>query len=469
MTAEPQVVDVVVEHIDWLVTVDEERRVIRDAAVAIADGRFAAVGKTDEIAAAYTGSTVVDGRRRVATPGFIDAHLHSSFQLSRGLADEANAREFLIQRMYPYEAALTPDDVELSARLAAREMLLHGTTCFVDPGNNHPERSLAGVVPTGIRVVVARSAFDLGDSAFGSVPDSMVSTPDSAAREAADLVDKYHDTEGGRVRASVSFRGFNNSSDELIRALGAVADDKNVLLQTHACFNYSTHDASVAKFGRPEIERMAELELLGPRTLLVHGGWLEPHEVALLAEHYASIVAAPSSSLHNGYGNIRMGVIPELLALDVNVGLGSDHACSGPVDLVREMFLVACGHKEVRLNPRVLPPEQAVEMATVNGALAVDAADDLGAVAVGKQADLVLFDVDDPSWQPLYNPVSNLVYSATGRTARDVFVAGERVVEGGRLARVDEERLLADVTAGAAALYDRLDGDSLVRGRWPVS
>lgn len=462
-------VDVVVEHVDWLVTVDEGRRVIRDAAVAIDGGRFVAVGKSDEVTGAYRGRRVVDGRHAVATPGLIDGHLHSSFQLSRGLADEANAREFLIARMYPYEAALTPEDVELSARLAAREMLLSGTTCFVDPGNNHPDRTVAGVAPSGIRVVVARSAFDLGDSAFGSVPSSMVSTPDSAAKEAEALVDRYHGAYDGRVRASVSFRGLNNSSDELITTLRDVAADRGVLLQTHACFSYSTHDASVAKFGLPEIARLRELDALGPRTLLVHGGWLEPEEVAILQEYWASIVAAPTSSMHNGYGNIRVGVIPELMELGVNVGLGSDHACSGPVDLVREMFLVACGHKEVRVNPRVMPPERALEMATVNGAHAVDQAGDLGSVEVGRQADLVLFDTDDPSWQPLYNPVSNLVYSATGRTAKHVLVGGDLVVEDGRLTKVDEDELLADVRAGAAALYDRLDGEKLVRARWPVT
>lgn len=469
MAEERTTVDVVVEHIDWLVTVDSGRRVVRDAAVAMDGGRFVAVGKSGEVTAAYEGRATVDGRHAVATPGFVDAHLHSSFQLSRGLADEANAREFLIRRMYPYEAALRAGDVERSARLAAREMLLHGTTCFVDPGNNHPEATVAGVAPTGIRAVVARSAFDLADSAFGNVPDSMVSTPDSAAKEADALVERHHGTYDGRVRASVSFRGLNNSSDELIRALRDVAAAHDVVLQTHACFNYSTHDASVAKFGVPEVERLAGLGALGSRTLLVHGGWLEPAEVSILREHEASIAAAPSSSMHNGYGNVRMGVLPELLELGVNVALGSDHACSGPVDLVREMFLVACGHKEVRLNPRVMPPETALEMATVNGAAATGMAEEIGSVEVGKQADLVLFDADDPSWLPLYNPVSNLVYSATGRTARHVLVGGEQVVAEGRLTRVDEDELLADVRAGAADLYARIGGDALVRGRWPVS
>jgi 5-methylthioadenosine/S-adenosylhomocysteine deaminase len=465
----PTPVDLIVEHLEYLVTVDGDRRVIADAAVAVDGGRFVAVGRTDEVTAGYAGRRVLDGRRHVATPGLIDSHLHSSFQLARGLADEANAQEFLIKRMYPYEAALAAEDVQAAARLAARELLRHGTTTFVDPGNNHPEQTVAGVQPTGIRVVVGRSAFDLGGSAFGTVPASMVTTPEAAADDAAGLVDRFHGTAGGRVLASVSFRGLNNSSDELIRALAAVAEDRGVVLQTHACFSYSTHDASVAKHGLAEIERLDRLGVLGPRCLLVHGGWLEPAEVALLRGSGASIVSAPSSSMHNGYGNLNVGLIPELLALGVTVALGSDHACSGPVDLVREMFLAACGYKEARLNPRVMPPESALEMATVNGAAALGLADTLGSVEVGKQADLVLFDADEPSWQPLYNPVSNLVYSATGDTVRTVLVGGEPVVEGGRLTRIDEAELVAATRAVAARLYGRLDGGRLDRALWPRS
>jgi 5-methylthioadenosine/S-adenosylhomocysteine deaminase len=456
---------VVLHGIDHLVTMDAERRVLRDAAVVVRDGVIAWVGATAD-APAPPGARMVDARHRVATPGFIDCHLHASFQLSRGLADEANAREFLIQRMYPYEAALTYDDVVTSALLASRESLLNGTTCFVDPGNQHPQASVDGVSRTGQRIVLARSAFDLGGSDFGAVPDALVATPDQAQQQADDLVRTFDGALDGRVRASVSFRGLNNSSDDLIRALGEVAREHRRVLQTHACFSYSTLDASVAKHGTTEIARLHRLGVLDELAMLVHCGWLEPEEIALLAASGAGVVAAPTSSLHNGYGNIAMGHVPELLALGVPVALGTDHACSGPNDLVREMFLVACGYKEVRVNPRVMPPEHALEMATVHAARILGVADELGSVEVGKRADLVLFDTDRPSWQPLYNPVSNLVYSATGNTADMVLVDGEIVVEAGALTRVDETEVLRRGRAVARDLYVRLDGDRLSRALW---
>ena len=143
-----QSVDLVVTNIDWLITVDTGRRVIRDAAIAVKGGKIVAIGKSANIAKDYSAAKTVDAMGAVATPGFIDCHLHSSFQLSRGLADEANAQAFLFERMYPYEAALEHEDVRLSATLAAAELLKHGVTCFIDPGNYHPEASVEGIMST---------------------------------------------------------------------------------------------------------------------------------------------------------------------------------------------------------------------------------------------------------------------------------------------------------------------------------
>ena len=146
-----QSVDLIVTNIDWLITVDPGRRIMRDAAIAVKGEKIVAIDKSVAIAKAYSAGRTVDAANTVATPGFVDCHLHSSFQLSRGLADEANAQSFLFDRMYPYEAALDGDDVRLSATLAAAELLKHGVTCFIDPGNYHPEASVEGIMSTGIR------------------------------------------------------------------------------------------------------------------------------------------------------------------------------------------------------------------------------------------------------------------------------------------------------------------------------
>ena len=186
-----QSVDLLIADIDWLITVDAGRRIIRDAAIAVDDGRIVAVGKSSEISQRISGKRRLDGRRTVATPGFIDCHLHSSFQLSRGLADEANAQSFLFDRMYPYEAALEGDDVRLSAMLAAAELLKHGVTCFVDPGNYHPEASVEGIMATGIRAIVSRSSFDLTKSVLGILPERMIESTPVALERAEAVLARY--------------------------------------------------------------------------------------------------------------------------------------------------------------------------------------------------------------------------------------------------------------------------------------
>jgi 5-methylthioadenosine/S-adenosylhomocysteine deaminase len=458
--------DLLLRDISWLITVDPQRRIIKDASIGVKDGRIVAAGKSFEVAG--TAAAVISCGGMVATPGFIDAHLHASFHLSRGLADEANAQSFLFDRMYPYEAALEADDVRVSAQFAASELLRHGVTCFIDPGNYHPEASVEGAMSTGIRMLVSRSSFDLTKSVLGILPQRMIETTDVALARAEEVLERY--TSGGnqRLSATASFRGLNNASDELILGLKNLASKFGTLLQTHACFSYSTHDSSVSRCGMAEIERLEKLGVVDEQMLIVHSGWLEPGEVAILAHRKPSLVCAPSSSLHNGYGNFVMGKVPELISLGVNVALGSDHASSGIVDIVQEMRLACCGYKETRLNPRVMPPETAIEMATINGAKLTPWANRIGSIEPGKDADIVLFDTARPEWQPLINPVANLVYSATGDSVRHVFVAGEQVVNDGRCVRIDERELYQQIPRTVARFSQRLRMNDLVQLRWPV-
>lgn len=460
--------DLIVTGIDWLITVDAGRRIIRDAAVAVKDGRFAAVGKSAAIAAEWRSERVVDGSGTVATPGLVDNHLHSSFSLARGLADEANAQSFLFGHMYPYEAVMQEEDVTVSVTLAAIEMLRHGVTCYIEPGNYHPEATVNAMMGAGMRMVLAVSCFDQNKAVTGLMPESMIEDTARCIAKTEALFDTWPGKYADRMTVSASFRGMNNSSDRLILALKEISQKHRAVLQTHACYSYFTHDSSVVQHGKPEIERLEALGVLDETMLLLHGGWLEPQEIAILARRKPTVVCCPSSSLHNGYGNLAIGRHPELMALGVNVSLGTDHASSGTVDLVQEMRNCACGYKEIRMNPRLMPPEQAIEMATINGARGAGLADRIGSVEAGKEADLVLFDATASEWQPLYNPVSNLVYSAPGNTAKHVFIGGNQVLRDGKLTQVDEGAVMREVAKAGARITGRLDMKKVMKLQWPV-
>ena len=272
---QPQACDLLFIHIDWLITVDAQRRVIKDGAFAVKDGRFVAVGKTADILTHWQSAQVLRGEGQVLIPGMIDNHLHASFQLSRGLADEANAQQFLFEHMYPYEAANTREDVSVSSAFAALELMRHGVTCFTDPGNYHPDATISAVLSTGMRLVAACSCFDKTKSVMGLLPDSMIESTGACLEKTEALFERYLGQHHGRLTLSASFRGMNNASDELIMGLKDLANKHQVKLQTHACFSYQTHDASVSATGKAEIERLESLGVLDENMILVHSGWLE--------------------------------------------------------------------------------------------------------------------------------------------------------------------------------------------------
>jgi 5-methylthioadenosine/S-adenosylhomocysteine deaminase len=348
------------------------------------------------------------------------------------------------------------------------ELVRNGVTTFIDAGNYEPHLTAEVAGAAGMRCVVARSSFDVTRSAMGVLPPRFIETTDEALERAETVVRKLHGTWDGRVQAWFQFRGLNNSSDRLIVELKRLADRYRVGVQTHACFARDTREASERQHGVTEIERLERLGVLGPNVLLVHVGWATGQELELLRTHDVKVVAAPSSSLHNAYGNIVHGHIPELLESGVAAGLGSDHASSGIVDLCQEMLLLAGAYKEAREDAAVLAPELVLEMATVHGARCALWPDDVGALEVGRKADFVLFDTVRPEWQPLYNPVANLVYSATGKSVDTVVVDGQILVEGGRVLTLDEAAILAEARERAPGILARTALSTLAAPRWPV-
>ncbi len=460
--------DLRIEEAEWLLTLDGERRIITDGAVDIEGGRIAAVGKTAEVRRRGPAARIFSARGKVVTPGLIDSHIHTTFQMSRGLADEVDSRRFLFERMYPYEGSLDEGDARTSIELGVLELLRNGVTTFIDAGNYEPQITAEVAGRAGMRCVVARSAFDVTRSAMGTLPEAFIETTEQTLERAEAVVSKLHRSYDGRVHAWFQFRGLNNSTDRLIVELKKLADRYGVGVQTHACFASSTVESSKNQHGITEIERLARLGVLGPNVLLVHVGWATERELEIVREHDVKVVAAPSSSLHNAYGNIAMGHMPELAEKGVAVGLGSDHASSGIVDLPLEMFLAACAYKEVRQDAQVMPPERVVEMATIGGARCALREAEIGSIEVGKRADFAIFDARRPEWLPLYNPVANLVYSATGKSVDTVIVDGQVLMEGGKVLTLNEAAITEAAVSRAPAILAKTGLGRLVRPKWPV-
>jgi 5-methylthioadenosine/S-adenosylhomocysteine deaminase len=461
--------DLFIHSADWLITVDGERRMFRDGAVAVEGDRIVAVGKTKDLELAHSSARqVIDAKGKVVLPGLIDCHIHTSFQLARGLADEVSAAKFLFERMYPYEGLLEEEENYWSAKLCVLELLRNGVTTFIDAGNYFPEQTARAAGETGLRCVVSKSAMDIVKSPFGALPQRFQETTDEAVDREEETVKKMNGSYDGRVRAWFQFRGISNSSDSLIRRLKEKADRHQTGLQTHACFAKETVESCKTQFGVTEIDRLERLGVLGPNMLLVHAGWVGPQEVEFIRKRDPKLVAAPSSSLHNAYGNLLMGKIPEFLEMGVAVGLGSDHASSGIVDLVQEMFLVSGAYKEVRLNTNVMPPERVVEMATINGARCALWDKEIGSLEEGKKADLTVFNAQTPAWQPLYNPISNLVYSASGSSVDTVICDGRILMEGRQLKTLNEVEIYKEVARLMPGILKKTKLQDKIQPKWPI-
>jgi 5-methylthioadenosine/S-adenosylhomocysteine deaminase len=461
--------DIFLHNADWLVTVDPQRRIITDGAVAIDGGKIVAIGKTAELHEKYRGAKrSINARHRVVLPGLIDCHMHTSFQLARGLADEVSAQKFLFERMYPYEGLLTEEESYWSTQLCVLELLHNGVTTFIDAGNYFPELTAKVVGQAGVRCALARSAMDIAKSPFGALPDRFLESTEAAIEASEETVKKLHGAHDGRVHGWFQFRGIPNSTDKLVQQMKSLADRYQTGVQTHACFARDTMEACKTSFGVTEIQRLERLGALGPNILLVHSGWVSPHEFAAISKYDCKVVAAPSSSMHNAYGNLVMGRLPEYLEQGVAVGIGSDHASSGIVDILQEMLLVAGGYKEVRMNTGVLPPERVVEMATINGARCAQREKELGSLEVGKKADLTLFDTQLAQWQPLYNPISNLVYSATGASVDMVICDGQVLLEDKKVLTLNEPEIFREVARLMPGILAKTKLAEKVRPSWPV-
>ncbi len=464
----PESVDLLIANADWLITMDPRRRVFRDGALAIKDKRIVAVGKHADVAPQYEAQRTIDGRNRVVIPGLIDSHIHTAFQLSRGLADEVSSQKFLFERMYPYEGILDEEESYWSAALCVLELLRNGVTTFVDPGNYLAHQSLKAVGEAGLRCVMSKSTLDVTRSSFGKLPDAFNETTEECLDRSEAFVNQWNGAFDGRVHAWFQYRGVNNATDTLITGLTDLAEQYGVGVQTHASFAKETLEASLSAHGVPEVERLYRLGALRSNTLLVHGGWLTPREVAQVREADAKVVLSPSSSLHNAYGSLIMGKHPDLLELGVTVGLGSDHASSGIVDITQEMFLAAGGFKEARLNSTVMPPERVLEMATLNGARCALWEDEIGSLEVGKKADVTLFNTRNAHWQPAYNPIANLVYSANGSSVDTVVVDGAVLMEGRRVLTLDEDRIYDEVARLMPSVLEKTGLAERVAPKWPV-
>lgn len=455
-------------HVDTLITgatiitMDSARHVYRDGAIAIVGDRIAAVGPRAVIEANCVARQRIDGRRFVVTPGLVNGHVHVTETLIKGFQPEALPfGEGLHRWTIPLYEGQKPTEQAIGAKLAVLSMLRTGTTSFIEAGTILAfDEVTDAIVQTGIRGRVGAWVLD---RAFA--PDADQKTLTDVALRQLERQLASHPADGSLISAWPILIGHNTNSDALWQGARQLADAHHVGVSAH--MSPVADDAAFyleAVGGRP-IEHLAKLGVLGPHLSLVHMVHVSEAEIALLADTGTNVIHCPAAALKGAYGTTRHGRFPEMAEAGVNLLLGTDGSDSA--DLMQVATLMAGLFKDAREDARIFPATQAIEMATLNGARALGLSNEIGAIAVGMKADLVLHDTDRPEWRPLTNAVNQLIWSADGRGVHSVFVDGRCVVENYRCTTIDEDALYADAQLAAEAVIARSGLPAL--SAWPIS
>ena len=462
----PIAADLLIKHA-WIVTMDAERRIYRDGAIAIAGDSIVAVGQSNTVERAVAAKEVIDGADRfVVTPGFVNCHIHITGEpITRGFVpDDTDWRTNVFDWLIPTYMAQSPAEEQVSAKLAALEMLRTGTTCFIEAGTILDLGAVMEALgETGIR---GRLGQWLQDRAFAPDDDQAALTKDAIARMEAQQA-AFPATGDPLLAAWPCLVGHNTATDDLWQAATELAKASGVGVTAHMSADPADPDYYLETAGRRAITHLAELGALGPHLSLTHAVHLDDEEVALLAESGTSVTHCPMTAMKGGYGASSMGKFPEMERAGVNIQLGTDGNNNGNAsDLMRAMFAAAGIHKDARRDPDVFAATSVLEMGTINGAKGAQQGESIGALAVGMKADFVLHDRDRPEWRPLFNPVNQLVYSADGRGVHSVWVDGKRVVDDYRSTLIDEDKLYAEAEAAGHAVIAKTGRE--MPSAWPI-
>ncbi len=410
-------------HADVIVTQNQEREVIYDGAIAVSDGKIAAIGGKAEVGAAWQGAEQLALGAALVMPGLINTHTHMPMSLLRGIADDIPLMEWLTNEIFPREARFSPHMLEVGTLLSCAEMLRTGTTTVCDMYLNEPH-IYRSIDKAGMRAVAGEGIFAFPSIGYADPAKAL----DAAREQAAELKGN------ARIRYAISPHSVYTTNLDLLEKCASLARELDLPLHVHLAETASETAQSMKLYGCRPVEACRRAGLLTTRTLIAHGVELNEDEIALLAEHGCSVAHNPRSNMKLASG---IAPVPQMLAKGLNVSLGTDGAASNnSQNMFAEMSACALLHKVRSMEPTTLPAWQALDMATVNGGKALGWPE-LGSLSAGSPADLTVLDLTQPNLAPLSSPVSHLAYAASGHEVVMTMVEGKILYAHGKFPSLD--------------------------------
>jgi 5-methylthioadenosine/S-adenosylhomocysteine deaminase len=416
-------------HAAWVIPVEPDGKVLENHTLVLEGAHIKAVLPTSEWHGGNGQVREIELPGHALIPGLINAHTHAAMSLYRGMADDLPLMQWLEQHIWPAEAQfLGREFVRDGTRLAAAEMLLSGTTCFNDM-YFFGDEAAAAAIETGIRAVIGMIVIGF--------PSAWANSVDDYFRKGQEVHDQFRDHP--LISTTFAPHAPYTVDDAALERIATLAEELDVPIHMHVHETAHEVDSAMAGGGARPLRRLQGLGLLSPRLLAVHMTVLDLDDIEAVAHSGVSVIHCAESNL-----KLASGFCPvaQLLEHGVNVALGTDSAASNnDLDMLGELRTAALLAKGVAGDPCVMPATATLRMATLSGARALGLEQQIGSLEVGKLADVVAIDLDQLASQPLYDPLSQIIYTAQRSQVREVWVGGRQVVAGGKLVTLDESEL----------------------------
>jgi len=415
--------------------------IINEGVITVKHGRITHVGRRDA-AARIEATKTIDGRGKIALPGLINCHTHLSMTLFRGIAEDQPLQTWLRETIWPLEAKLQPEDVYTGALLGCLEMIKTGTTTFVDM-YFHEDKVAEAVEEAGLRAVLSQAVIETGNKDMD----------ERIFRDSVDFVKRFKTRADGGVIPRLGPHAVYSCSPKLLKEVRRIATELKVGIHIHLAESLELARQIKTEHGLSEVQLLESLGFLDSDVLAAHCIHLSDQEMATLAKHGVKISYNPVANMKLAQGTPR---IHDLLAAGLTVGIGTDGpASNNNLDLLQTVKIGALLQKQHYHDPTVLPASTILRMATIDGARALGLEKSIGSLEVGKKADIILVNLEEPHLTPIHDPYATIVYSASGSDVDTVIVDGEVVMEGREVKTLDEAEILEKAEKKAQDLLSR--------------
>jgi 5-methylthioadenosine/S-adenosylhomocysteine deaminase len=424
-----QTIDTLI-HARWIVPVEPDERIYTNHSLAVDEGRILEILPSEEARLRYAPTVEHTLGRHLLIPGLVNAHTHAAMTLLRGLADDLPLNEWLNRHIWPAESRWVSEEfVHDGSRLAMAEMLRGGTTCFNDM-YFFPDVTARAAASCGMRACVGLIVIDF--------PTVWAQDADEYISKGLAVHDHYR--ADPLIRTAFAPHAPYTVSDAPLERVRVLADELDIGIHMHVHETADEIRTAVEVTGARPLARLRELGLVSPALMAVHMTQLEPEEIEAYAAQGGHVVHCPESNM-----KLASGFCPAaaLAGAGINVALGTDGpASNNDLDMIGEMRSAALLGKLVSGNASALPAHQLLRIATLNGATALGLGEQTGSLIPGKWADMAAVRLDAIETQPLYEPVSQLVYACGRNQVTDVWVAGQHLLKERELTTLDIHEIL---------------------------